>query len=107
MASSSGEGYLCHQCAKAGGIDPFKKPTLPKKRKAPSEKRNVTSFEERRFPTLVSLCVQVCYYLSVYRLMPMILQLITEHIDDVEALGDIGALNTEAIARALSRNRSL
>jgi len=39
--------------------------------------------------------------------MPMILQLITEHIDDVEALGDIGALNTEAIARALSRNRSL
>jgi DNA repair protein RAD7 len=34
-------------------------------------------------------------------------QLITNHIDDVEALGDIGALNMEAISKALSKNRGL
>ncbi|KAJ3513206.1 hypothetical protein NLJ89_g3081 [Agrocybe chaxingu] len=88
MAANSGTGYLCHQCAKAGGQDPFKKPTIPKKR---TEKRNITTFEERRFPTLVSLCIQ----------------LITKHIDDVEALGDIGAMNVEAISKALSKNRGL
>ena len=35
------------------------------------------------------------------------LQLISHHINDIEALGDISALNREAIAKALSRNRSL
>ena len=59
MASSTGDGFLCHKCAKAGGNDPFKKPTVPRKRKVASEKRVVTTFQERRFPTLVSLCVQV------------------------------------------------
>ena len=34
-------------------------------------------------------------------------QLITKHIDDVEAFGDIGAMNTEAIAKALAKNRCL
>ena len=59
MAANSGDGFLCHQCAKAGGDDPFKKPAIPKKRKAPTEKRNITTFEEKRFPTLVSICIQV------------------------------------------------
>ena len=34
-------------------------------------------------------------------------QLITKHIDDIEALGDIGSMNVEAIAKALSKNRGL
>jgi DNA repair protein RAD7 len=34
-------------------------------------------------------------------------QLITHYIDDVEALGDIGSLNMEEIAKALSKNRGL
>lgn len=59
LASSTGDGFLCHQCAKAGGNDPFKKPAASSRRKAPSAKRNFTSFQERRFPTLVSLCVRV------------------------------------------------
>ena len=58
MASNAGDGYLCHQCAKAGGNDPFKKAAVPKKRK-PAEKRNVTSIQQRPFPTLVSMCIQV------------------------------------------------
>ncbi|KAH9483476.1 DNA repair protein rhp7 [Psilocybe cubensis] len=91
MASGSGGGFLCHNCAKAGGNDPFKKPAVPKKRKAPADKRTVTNFEEKRFPTLVSLCIQ----------------LITKHINDIDALGDIGSMNVEAISKALSKNRSL
>ncbi|KAF9447166.1 RNI-like protein [Macrolepiota fuliginosa MF-IS2] len=87
MAAIPGPGWLCHPCAKATGNDPFKKPQAAKKNK--TDKRTVTSFEERRFPSLVSLC------------------LITKHIDDVEALGDIGSLNVEAISKALSKNRSL
>jgi hypothetical protein len=34
-------------------------------------------------------------------------QLITKHIDDIEALGDIGSMNVEAISKALSKNRGL
>ncbi|KAF8891110.1 hypothetical protein CPB84DRAFT_1939292 [Gymnopilus junonius] len=74
----------------SSGNDPFKKPAVPKKRKAPADKRSITNFEERRFPTLVSLCIQ----------------LITRHIDDIDAFGDIGTMNVEAIAKALSKNRS-
>jgi len=33
--------------------------------------------------------------------------LISDHINDVEALGDIGTINLEAVAKALSKNRSL
>ncbi|KAF7322013.1 Dna dependent atpase [Mycena kentingensis (nom. inval.)] len=62
-----------------------------RKRKAPVEKRTVAHIEKKSFPTLVSLCIDV----------------IARHIDDVEAFGDIGALNLEAIAKALSKNRRL
>ncbi|KAJ7782327.1 hypothetical protein DFH07DRAFT_319891 [Mycena maculata] len=91
MAANPGPGFLCHPCAKASGTDPFKKPAAPRKRKAPAEKRTVVNIEERSFPTLVTICIDV----------------IARHIDDVEAFGDIGALNMEAISKALSKNRSL
>lgn len=57
MAANPGPGFLCHQCAKASGSDPFKKPAS--KKKAPADKRTVVNFEEKRFQSLVSLCVQV------------------------------------------------
>ncbi|KAJ7267618.1 hypothetical protein B0H12DRAFT_1098014 [Mycena haematopus] len=91
MASSSGSGFLCHPCAKAGGNDPFKKPAAPRKRKTPAEKRTVVHIEERAFPTLVTMCIDV----------------ISRNIDDVEAFGDIGGLNVDAISKALSKSRSL
>lgn len=84
-------GFLCHPCAKAGGADPFKKPAAPRKRKGPADKRTVTHFEERHVPSLASLCVRV----------------VTKHIDDVEALGDIGGLNMDEIAKAIAKDRSL
>ncbi|KIJ63432.1 hypothetical protein HYDPIDRAFT_113447 [Hydnomerulius pinastri MD-312] len=91
MAANPPPGYLCHPCAKSSGADPFKKPAVPKKRKTATEKREVISHEERRFPTLAALCIE----------------LIGKHIDDVEALGDIGSVNMDEIAKALARNRCL
>ncbi|TFK35443.1 hypothetical protein BDQ12DRAFT_737547 [Crucibulum laeve] len=90
LAANPPPGFLCHQCAKAGGKDPFKKPA-PKKRKAAADKRTAPTFDERRFPSLVTMCIQ----------------LITKHINDIEALGDIGTMNVEAISKALSKNRGL
>ncbi|KAJ7646796.1 RNI-like protein [Roridomyces roridus] len=91
MAANPGPGYLCHPCAKASGTDPFKKPAAPRKRKTPADKRKVVHIEERSFPTLVTICIDV----------------VARHIDDVEAFGDIGTLNLEAISKAISKNRSL
>ena len=109
MAAVPGPGFLCHQCAKASGSDPFKKPALPKRKKvSPADKRNVVYFDDKRFPTLVSMCIQVssaAFMIEERKLI--LLQLITKHIDDVEALGDIGAINMDAISKALSKNRSL
>jgi DNA repair protein RAD7 len=51
----------------------------------------VPVIEERKIASLVSHCVE----------------LISNHIDDVEALGDLGAANMEAIAKAICRNRTL
>ncbi|KAJ3554125.1 hypothetical protein NM688_g3267 [Phlebia brevispora] len=89
--AASGGGFLCHPCAKASGPDPFKKPAAPRKRRAVTDKRTVVNFEERRFPSLASMCVSI----------------ISLHIDDVEALGDIGSLNMTEIAKAIARDRSL
>ncbi|KAG2118288.1 RNI-like protein [Suillus cothurnatus] len=91
MAANPPPGYLCHQCAKASGTDPFKKPAVPRKRVNATEKRDVVSYQERRFPSLAAMCIE----------------LITRYIDDVEALGDIGAVNMDEIAKALSKNRGL
>jgi len=59
MAANPPPGYLCHQCAKAAGGDPFKKPAVPRKRKAVADKRAVISYEERRFPSLAAMCIEV------------------------------------------------
>ncbi|KAJ3789124.1 RNI-like protein [Lentinula aff. detonsa] len=91
IAAVNGPGFLCHSCAKKLGNDPFKKPSAPRKRTQAGDKRSIVHFEERRFPTLVSICINI----------------LSTHIDDVEAFGDIGALNMEAISKAISKKRSL
>lgn len=60
LAADPPPGWLCHMCAKASGNDPFKKPAAPRKRKAPADKRVVVNFEERKFPSLASVCIEVC-----------------------------------------------
>ncbi|PIL33306.1 hypothetical protein GSI_04756 [Ganoderma sinense ZZ0214-1] len=91
MAANPPPGWLCHICAKSSGADPFKKPAPPRKRKPAGDKRNVVSYEERHLPTLASICIDV----------------VSSHIDDVEALGDIGSMNMDKIAKALAWNRRL
>lgn len=44
---------------------------------------------------------------SVPSLLESCISLVSTHIDDVEALGDIGSANKDRLARILSRNRSL
>ncbi|KAG7096904.1 hypothetical protein E1B28_004309 [Marasmius oreades] len=90
IVTADGTGSLCHPCAKSSGTDPFKKSAV-RKRKQPTEKRKVVYFEEKRFPSLVSVCIDI----------------ISEYIDDIEAFGDVGAMNTEAISKAIAKNRRL
>ncbi|ESK96042.1 dna dependent atpase [Moniliophthora roreri MCA 2997] len=93
LASNDGTGFLCHSCAKSSGMDPFKaaKNQAPRKPKTPAEKRKVVYYEEKRFPTLVSICIDI----------------ILKHIDDIEAFGDIGAMNMNSISKAISKTRRL
>ncbi len=108
MAANPPPGWLCHICAKSSGADPFKKPAAPRKRKAGGDKRTLVSYEERRFPSLASVCIQVRHALADTGFLRLtVLQVISNHIDDVEALGDIGTMNMDEIAKALSNNRSL
>ena len=62
VAADPPPGYLCHSCAKES--NPFKKPTAPRKRKSAVEKRSDLNYQERKFPTLVSLCIKVRIILS-------------------------------------------
>lgn len=66
IAADPPPGYLCHPCAKASGSDPFKKPPAPRKRKSTVEKRNILNHQERKFPTLVSLCIKVRVIVSIF-----------------------------------------
>jgi hypothetical protein len=66
VAADPPPGNLCHSCAKESGTDPFKKPMAPRKRKSAAEKRTVLNYQERKFPTLVSLCIKVCVIVSIF-----------------------------------------
>ena len=61
MAASPPPGWLCHDCAKASGVDPFTvKKTAPKRK--PVEKRKVVNFDEKeRVATLAEMCIKVRY----------------------------------------------
>ena len=64
VAADPPPGYLCHSCAKESNS--FKKPTAPRKLKSAAEKRSDLSYQERKFPTLVSLCIKVCVIVSFF-----------------------------------------
>ena len=65
-------GWLCHDCAKASGMDPFKKPAAPRKRMPQEAKRKIAAIEEKPLPTLASLCIEVRFDL-LYVSQPLIL----------------------------------
>ena len=67
----------------------------------------MVNFEERRLPTLAAICIQVRPPFELRGNSLSQFQIVTKYINDVEALGDIGALNQDEISKALSKNRSL
>ncbi|QRW13231.1 DNA-dependent ATPase [Ceratobasidium sp. AG-Ba] len=92
MAADPPPGFLCHTCAKAGGADPFKKTGAPRGRKPVAEKRKIVNFEQKDvFKSLATNCIEI----------------IAKHIDNLEALGDIGQINMDRIAKILAKQRSL
>ncbi|CAE6495253.1 unnamed protein product [Rhizoctonia solani] len=91
MAADPPPGFLCHTCAKASGADPFKK-SGPRGRKPVAEKRKIVNYEQKDvFKSLATTCIEI----------------IAKHIDDMEALGDIGHINMDKISKILARQRSL
>ncbi|CUA74241.1 DNA repair protein rhp7 [Rhizoctonia solani] len=92
MAADPPPGFLCHTCAKAGGADPFKKSGPPRGRKPVVEKRKIVNYEQKDvFKSLATTCIEI----------------IAKHIDDLEALGDIGHINMDKISKILAKQRSL
>ncbi|KAF8309908.1 RNI-like protein [Clavulina sp. PMI_390] len=91
QAASPPPGYLCHNCTKAAGIDPFKKTTAPRQKRKAEDKRKIVNFEEKDITSLTHHCISV----------------ITQHIEDVEALGSIGIDNMNEICKIICRNRKL
>ncbi|KAH7337787.1 hypothetical protein B0J17DRAFT_615681 [Rhizoctonia solani] len=92
MAADPPPGFLCHACAKAGGADPFKKSGPPRGRKPAAPKRKIVNYEQKDvFKSLAMTCVEI----------------IAKHIDDMEALGDIGHINMDKISKILAKQRSL
>ncbi|EPQ32299.1 uncharacterized protein PFL1_00495 [Pseudozyma flocculosa PF-1] len=92
-------GPLCHRCgplyksdgAKAADKDDAYRPPAPKKRQARRKFQNILDAGHRTVPTLQSLCIAI----------------ISNYIEDMEALGNIGDQNLDAISKSISKNRSL
>lgn len=88
------KGPLCHRCGPlykgpgGAGSDAKAKPA-PKKRQ-PRRKTTQDGLRQS-FPSLQSYCIDV----------------VSRHIEDVEALGLIGFRNMDAISKSISKNRSL
>ncbi|CBQ68074.1 related to RAD7-nucleotide excision repair protein [Sporisorium reilianum SRZ2] len=90
----SDKGPLCHRCGptykgpNGAGSDAKAKPT-PKKKQV--RRKTLQDGLRQSFPSLQSYCIEV----------------ISRHIEDVEALGHIGFRNMDAISKSISKNRSL
>ncbi|KAF3927114.1 hypothetical protein AA313_de0208041 [Arthrobotrys entomopaga] len=90
---SDGEGLLCHACGKKSA--PIEKAQKKKKQVTRTNKKSTARAlldgDHSEVKTLQELCIQ----------------LVAKHIDDVEALGDIGSHNMDKICQIISKNRSL
>ncbi|KAK6529142.1 hypothetical protein TWF694_004354 [Orbilia ellipsospora] len=88
-----GEGLLCHACGKKSA--PIEKAENKKKQVTRTNKKSsaraLLDGDHSEVKTLQELCIQ----------------LVAKHIDDVEALGDIGSHNMDKICQIISKNRSL
>ncbi|EST06589.1 Leucine-rich repeat, cysteine-containing subtype [Kalmanozyma brasiliensis GHG001] len=89
----SDKGPLCHRCGptyKGNGTGPDAK-AKPAPKKKQVRRKNLQDGLRQSFPSLQSYCIEV----------------VSRHIEDVEALGQIGFVNLDAISKSISKNRSL
>ncbi|PWY97194.1 RNI-like protein [Testicularia cyperi] len=90
------KGPLCHKCGPlyqangAGGSGAGKDKPKPVKKKA-IRRKHVIDGSQQKVLSLQSCCIDI----------------ISQHIENVEALGHIGANNRDAISKSISKNRSL
>lgn len=87
-------GLLCHDC------------TMEEVAKEKAQKKKDHSLRKQRKKQAEALLDQKQYTI-VPKLQDLCISLISTHIDDVEALGEIGQENKNKISRILSRNRRL
>ncbi|KAK0534480.1 UV-damaged DNA-binding protein rad7 [Tilletia horrida] len=86
------KGAFCHRCGPALASDAGSAPKPRKKRVTAAEKRQAQLEELKiKIPSLQSMCISI----------------VSDHIEDVDALGDIGPHNIDAISKAIARSRSL
>ena len=89
------KGPLCHRCGPLykgpGGAGFDVKFKAASKKKQPRRKAMMQDGLRQSFPSLQSYCIDV----------------VSRHIEDVEALGLIGHRNMDAISKSISKNRSL
>ncbi|CAD6885986.1 unnamed protein product [Tilletia laevis] len=86
------KGAFCHRCGPLQASIAAAAPKPKKKRLTAAEKRQVQIEElKTKIPSLQSMCISI----------------VTDHIEDVDALGDIGPHNIDAISKAIARSRSL
>jgi len=86
------KGAFCHRCGPAQDTSAASAPKPKKKRATAAEKRQAQLEElKTRIPSLQSLCISI----------------ISDHIEHVEELGDLGHHNIDAISKAIARSRSL
>ena len=88
------KGPLCHRCGPlykgpGGSSSDSKAKPAPKKRQP--RRKAMQDGLRQSFPSLQSYCIDV----------------VSRHIEDVEALGLIGHRNMDAISKSISKNRSL
>ncbi|EPS43145.1 hypothetical protein H072_2882 [Dactylellina haptotyla CBS 200.50] len=92
-SSSDGDGLLCHACGKKNApveVAAKKKRQTTRTNKK-SSARALLDGDRSGVKTLQEMCIA----------------LVAKHIDDVEALGDIGSHNMDKICQIISKNRSL
>lgn len=97
------DGGLCHKCgpkyaggqgprtAKGEDLDYAPGPSAVKKRAAPRRKIHHAMHDFQALPTLQSLCINI----------------VSNNIEDVEALMGIGGQNMDSISKSISKNRRL
>ncbi|GAA6061024.1 hypothetical protein JCM10212_001080 [Sporobolomyces blumeae] len=94
VSNPNGPGVLCSPCTSESIEDRASFPAAAKPKTKPQKKKAQKSIDEGQYKPVTTL-QQSC------------LSVIGQYINDVEALGDIGASNLDRVAKIVCKNRAL